>query len=382
MKKVLCAVVALAICLSMVFAAAAYAAPAYDYPTKEFFTKLIPEPKASYIPDDATVISMFEFSASSNFDSEAFINSEYGEVTSLNMATSYSGYMGDMDEALVEYWKENGVVKEGFNLDNEDVNDNYYVYTPADMDADAKYPLLIVSHGGGSNCFAVEGMGFINMIPAEQFIVATAEDTNVENLYAMYETVTAAYPVDTSRVYASGTSMGGMASVSLAAAYPEIIAAIAPNDIAPSLTVDDEQLARLQELVVPMNFTTGLADKYEPYPLSADSTKIDGYNRLLAAFGMDEYAMDAAESEALAAESMNIVEHATGVSFPSVEVVNYLNNRLYVCDFANENDVALLRINIVENKPHMFVGYDAQNAWNFLKQFSRDQETGALVIAD
>ena len=63
-------------------------------------------------------------------------------------------------------------------------------------------------------------------------------------------------------------------------------------------------------------------------------------------------------------------------------MVNYLNNRLYVCDFANENDVALLRINIVENKPHMFVGYDAQNAWNFLKQFSRDQETGALVIAD
>ena len=104
MKKALSAVLTLAICLCTVFSGTVSAAPAYDYPTKGFSTQLIPEPKASYIPDDATVISMFEFSASGNFDSEAFVNSEYGQVTSLNMATSYSGYMRDMDEGLVEYW--------------------------------------------------------------------------------------------------------------------------------------------------------------------------------------------------------------------------------------------------------------------------------------
>lgn len=240
--------------------------------------------------------------------------------------------------------------------------------------------MLIVSHGGGSNCFAVEGMGYINMIPTEKFILATAEDTSVESLYAMYQAVTAAYPVDTSRVYATGTSMGGMASISLAVAYPELIAAIAPNDIAPSLTADDAQIARLQELVMPMNFTTGLADKYAPYPLSADSEKIEGYNQLLSALDLQAHAMDYAESVTLANESVDIVEHATGVRFPNVKAVNYENNRLYVCDFENEDGVALLRINLVENKPHMFVGYDAQNAWNFLKQFSRNQKTGALEI--
>ena len=188
------------------------------------------------------------------------------------------------------------------------------------------------------------------------------------------------YPVDTSRVYATGTSMGGMASISLVAAYPELIAAIAPSDIAPSLTADDAQIARLQELVMPMNFTTGLADKYAPYPLSADSEKIEGYNQLLSALDLQAYAMDYAESVTLANESVDIVEHATGVRFPNVKAVNYENNRLYVCDFENEDGVALLRINLVENKPHMFVGYDAQNAWNFLKQFSRNQKTGALEI--
>lgn len=40
----------------------------------------------------------------------------------------------------------NNVVKNGFNLDNDDINDNYYAYTPADMVTEAQYPLLIVSH--------------------------------------------------------------------------------------------------------------------------------------------------------------------------------------------------------------------------------------------
>lgn len=363
--------------LMLLGAVSALAAPAnYDYPTKDFFSQPIPEPKAPYIPDGTPIISMLEYLGATNFDSAAFINSEYGEVTSISLLTTYSGYLGDMDENLIAYWKEQGVVKEGFNLDNEDTADNYYVYTPADLEADQVYPLLIVSHGGGSNCFAVEGMGYINMIPEEKFILATAEDVGVESLYAMYEQVTEAYPVDKTRVYATGTSMGGMASVSIAAAYPELIAAIAPNDIGPSLNVSEEQLARLKELVVPMNFTTGLADKYYPYPVSS----VNGYNTLLAAFGFEACAMTDEESQKLVAESMDIIEHATGLRFPSVRPVNYINNRLYVADFENADGVVVLRINVVENKPHMIVGYDARNAWDFMKQFSRDLETGALII--
>ena len=382
MKKAISLIAILAMLLGAVSALAA--APSYDYPTKDFFNQPIPEPKAPYIPDGTPIISMVQYLAASNFDTEAFINSEYGEVTSIFQKTSYSGYLSDMDENLIAYWKDQGVVKEGFNLDNEDKADDYYVYTPADMEEGALYPLLFVSHGGGSNCFAVEGMGFINMIPEEKFILATAEDTGVENLYAIYGTVTENYPVDKTRVYATGTSAGGMASVSFAVAYPELIAAIAPNDIAPSLSAAEEQLSKLRELVVPMNFTTGLADKYYPYPLTGagfdGQPKVNGYNTLLSAFGMDAYAMDPAEVDALVADSMDIIEHATGIRFPSVRPVNYINNRLYVADFANADGVTVLRINIVENKPHMFTGYDARNAWDFMKQFSRDLETGALKV--
>ena len=374
MKKIISLLLAALLLGSAVTAMAA--APSYDYPTKDFFSQPIPQPRASYIPEGTPIIDMVKYAGAAHFDADAFINSEYGEVTSLNMATSYSGYTSDVDENLLAYWQERGVTKVGFNLENEDKNDNYYVWAPAEVEEGAKYPLLIVSHGGGSNCFAVEGMGFVNMIPTEKFIVAAAEDTSVANLYAMYEKVTAAYPVDKSRVYATGTSAGGMASVSLAVAYPELIAAIAPNDIGPSMRGEEETFARLRELVVPMNFTTGLADKYYPYPVS----NVSGYNSVLKAFGFDAYAMDQEESAKLIADSMDIVEHATGIRFPNIRLEKYVNNRVYVADFANADGVVVLRINIVENKPHMFVGYDARNAWDFLKQFSRDLETGALKV--
>ncbi len=380
MKKYLAVLLSIMLLLNVAYALAAE--PVYDYSTKDFYTQPIPEPKAPYIPDGTPIISMPEYAGASNFDSKAFINSEYGEVSSRSLLSTYSGYLSDMDENLLAYWKSQGVIKEGFNLDNGDKSDDYYVYTPADMEDGTLYPMIIVSHGGGSNCFAVMGMGFIDMIPEEKFILATAENTSTASLYAMYEKVTESYPVDKTRVYASGTSAGGMASISIAAAYPELIAAIAPNDIAPSLNVSDEELARLRELVVPMNFTTGLADKYYPFPLSGTSNgdvpRISGYNRVLSAFGFDEYAMDPAETERLVAESMDIVEHATGIHFPNVRPVNYIINRVYVADFANADGKVVLRFNIVENKPHMFVGYDARNAWDFLKQFSRDPETGTL----
>ena len=348
----------------------------YEYPTMDFYQQEIPQPRPEYIPDGTPIIDMLKYLGASNFDATAFINSTYGELSSQWLLTTYSGYTSGMDEALLDYWAEKGVNKEGFGLENDAIEDDYYVYTPADMDEDSLYPLLIVSHGGGSDCFSVEGMGFINMIPEEQFILATAEDTSVESLYAMYEYVIANYPVDIARVYATGTSMGGMASINFAAAYPQLVAAIAPNDISLAVDLTDEQLANLQETLVPMNFTAGLADMYHPFPV----TDIDGYNRLLSVFGLDDYAMTAEESQALVADSLDIVEHATGLRLPNVQVVNYTNNRLYVSDFENEEGVTVLRINVVENKPHMFVGMDAQNAWNFMKQYSRNTETGELNV--
>lgn len=378
MKKMISMLLAV---LMLAVSAAAWAQEVedpYPYEGKDFYYQEIPQPRASYIPDGTPILGMLEYAGSSDFDGDAFVNSEYGKLSSVWLRSNYAGYEGDMDEDLLAYWAGLGVTKAQYGGDTEDTADNYYVYTPADMDADKAYPLFIVSHGGGSNCFAVEGMGFINMIPEEQFILATAEDTSVENLYRMYQEVVAAYPVDVTRVYAAGTSMGGMASVNLAVAYPELIAAIAPNDIAPAISGEQEQLDKLSELGMPMQFNTGLADKYDPYPIATD--RLEGYNTLLEVCGFGDYTVTAEESAALVNGSLNIIEHYTGLKFPNTEIVNYENNRMYRNTFTDENGVAMLSINVVENKPHMFVGYDAINAWDFVKQFSRNTETGELGI--
>ena len=363
MKKMLCLVFALCMVFSVVSTALA---ADYDYPTKDFYTNQI--------------LGRIKYSGAKTFDAELFVNSTYGEQTSLFLKTRYA-YAADMDEGLLAQRLAEGIRKEGFNLDNEEKDDNYYVYTPADMDANSVYPLLIVSHGRGATCFTIEGFGFIDLIPTEKFIIATAEDTSVENLYAMYQAVTAAYPVDKTRVYATGTSAGGMASVALAVAYPKLIAAIAPNDIGPSMV--EENVAILKEAAMPISYTTGLADKYQPYPVTSEAvvvgTTITGYNNVLAAFGLDAYAMTSEASAALINSSESFVERATGLRFPNVEALTYTNNTVYRCEIVGTNG-ATLRINVVENKPHMFVGYDARDAWDFLKQFSRDLETGALKV--
>ncbi|MCR4886865.1 MAG: hypothetical protein K5919_08110 [Clostridiales bacterium] len=364
MKKLLSMLFVVCLMLSLV---SAVLAEDYDYPTKDFF--------------DDRIKGRVKYSGAENFDVDQFINSEYGEQTSLVLKTRYA-YSEDMDEALLAQRKAEGIMKEGFNLDTEDKADNYYVYSPVDMEEGTLYPLLFVNHGGGAAAFTIEGFGFIDLIPTEKFIIASAEDTSVENLYAIYEAVTAKYPVDRTRVYSTGTSAGGMASVSIAVAYPKLIAAIAPNDIGPSMST--ENAAVLKDAAMPISYTTGLADKYHPYPVAsaeanAVATGISGYNNLLSAFGLEEYAMTEELSASLLSESESFIERATGLRFPNVEQLTYINNSVYRCEIVGANG-ATLRINVVENKPHMFIGYDARDAWNFLKQFSRDTETGELKV--
>ena len=51
---------------------------------------------------------------------------------------------------------------------------------------------------------------------------------NVETLKDLVESLAAQYPVDRSRIYLTGLSMGGYGSWSLSIAHPELFAAVAP----------------------------------------------------------------------------------------------------------------------------------------------------------
>jgi predicted esterase len=331
-----------------------YASNKYFYEGKSFYTSPIPGELPSYIPKGTTPLDMIVYTASSNFDKDAFVNSEYGKLSASYLYATRAGFNGEMDPQLLEYWKERGVIKVQYGGETKETTDNYYIYTPANMknDGSQKYPLIIFNHGSGSNAFACEGTGFIQMIEKEQFIVAVAEDVSAKNIYdRVYETAITKYPVDKSRVYVAGTSMGAMAALDFAAQYPELVTAVAPFDISPKITVTDEQKAKLKNLGMPMVFTTGLSDKYNAYPMNTNQMNgIDGYNTLLDVAGFEKYALTAEESAALVNDSMNIIERYTGLRFPYTKIQHYVNNRLYMNDFVNDQGICMLKIIVVENK--------------------------------
>lgn len=129
------------------------------------------------------------------------------------------------------------------------VNNGYahtwYEYVPPQLrGSKEKVPLLFYFHGIGCvPLYGAEQSGWHDIADKEGFIVvypkpATNKMWNVWDepilpsdhafVLALVDHMKKTYPIDESRIYISGFSMGGMMTHSLACAYPDIFAAAAP----------------------------------------------------------------------------------------------------------------------------------------------------------
>lgn len=110
-----------------------------------------------------------------------------------------------------------------------------YIYMPK-VKKNEKIPVVFTFHGrGGSATDVVHGSGWDKVAKKEKFMVVSPQYDGYANSYTItgdlmkiVNYITQNYNVDTSRIYASGFSMGGAASVALARDYPSVFAAIAP----------------------------------------------------------------------------------------------------------------------------------------------------------
>ncbi len=129
------------------------------------------------------------------------------------------------------------------------VNDGFahtwYVYVPPQLRGTTrKVPLLFNFHGG--NCvplYCAEQSGWHDVADEQGFIVvypraSTKKSWNVMDdadrpsdiafVLALVKRMEETYPIDESRIYLSGFSMGSMMTNALACSYPELFAAAAP----------------------------------------------------------------------------------------------------------------------------------------------------------
>ena len=95
-------------------------------------------------------------------------------------------------------------------------------------------PLVLGFHGGGDSCFFFATMaGWAKICHRHNFLLVTIENhlnSTATEMIELIEQLKKKYPIDSSRIYATGFSMGGCKTWDLIQEYPEVLAAAAPMD--------------------------------------------------------------------------------------------------------------------------------------------------------
>jgi polyhydroxybutyrate depolymerase len=163
---------------------------------------------------------------------------------------------------------------------------SYVIRIPGELPkGDGRLPLVLVLHGGGGNADNAEKMtGFTDKARTEGFIVVYPEGTgrrkdklltwnaghccgfamdhrvdDVGFISALIDKLIESYPVDPTRIYATGMSNGGMMTHRLGIELSNRFAAIAP--VVGTLFGDEKR----PELPVSVIMLNGMLDKSVPY---------------------------------------------------------------------------------------------------------------------
>lgn len=343
-------------------------------------------------------------------DAAAIIKKAYGEMFSTTMripavkqglhsaGTPYQGY--SFDQAPYSLAARN-VVTNGVTLGGISVFPHqedrfsgiksrageylqtWYEYVPSEVLQNkvgpGTVPLLIALHGGGDDPQAfVEEVGWLEMATQKRFIIVAPEhqglysDQSVlgESIAALAAYMMKTYPaIDASRVYASGYSMGGGATLTIATSHPTMLAAVV--DMAGAMfTFTDKMEPQFKETDLPFMYLTSAYDLQpninpEDGSLSDNSQKL--LNRFLLFNNMNQISYDfrAHPKCGFQADTWS-------------ETLLNGEHKNFIWRLNNKQGVPMVALSYTAGLIHALYPQYANIAWEYLIQFSRDQKTGAI----
>jgi hypothetical protein len=178
------------------------------------------------------------------------------------------------------------------------------------------------------------------------------------------------YPaVDPSRVYASGYSMGGIATNDIAVTHPRMLAAVV-NMAGAAYNFTDGMGAQFKGTDLPFMFLTSAYDstrniKWDDGSLTENVqvllNKFLGYNKM----GQLSYDFTAHPKCGFQADAWS-------------EQVLKNEHRSYVWYLSNKQNVPMVALSYTADLIHALYPEYAGIAWEYMKRFSRDQKTGAV----
>ena len=253
-------------------------------------------------------------------------------------------------------------------------------------------PLILCNHGGGDDPVqAADEMGLITLagserialvapryatdIPTNTIMDGSPFDVNGQSLPALVKYMLDTYPaLDPARVYATGYSMGGAATVQAVECAPQLFAAAVPMAAGTPwgiYTPTDVEAAAFKTYDVPMMFTTSQYDLDGAFS-QKDNTLGKGYQEVISRFS------DFDEKGAI---NFDFATYPM-VGFNADKTVNIILNDEYANTTwykNNQQGVPMIAVSYTELLPHGLHPEYGTLAWNFLKHYSRNTTTGELV---
>lgn len=332
------------------------------------------------------------------FNIDDLVNSPLGESMVENIS-NFLLYPDENDPAVYQYWEDLGIKKELHDGDDEDRK--WSTFTPLEAyeeeNADKEYPVLFVFHGNNNPIYLVESWGYAQLCAEEEFICVMpwaknggkSEDPEQEGVFLdeemdrILEILREEYPIDESRIYATGFSLGGRSTVLQALHYPNMFAAIGVGGqhlagVSGESTIPEEKWDALKETPVIQMAGTNDRNHHFPYGQKGD-TQIDALNRWFDINGID-WEFTAEECLEIADTSENLAERKLGLKSDDTYIQYYDGTQYYTADYYNEDNINMMKIIAIEGMPHWLSGSFARIVWNFLKQYARDTETGELIV--
>ena len=356
--------------------------------------------------------------ANADFDMDAYAETE----TFTNICRNVACYATNSDEgseAVRDYWKKKGLIKELHRADEPGYK--WASYLPADSDRNPgkHYPLLFVMHGANNPIFLAESYGYTDIAAREGLIVIIPENESLEFMDQLYQTALKTFPVDSSRVYMVGYSLGGIMTSRNAIAHPERYAAVGVGgmlfaageletythlsvDWAPG-AVTEEMIAKAAEKKLPVCECMGEQEFIHILPVTKDpvadtpispvlfdgappsiqlfqsKNKIASVNNWRRIAGCEPVAED--EVRRIATSSADIVTEKLGFPFERSTVLQLEGRSHFVGDCINPAGENLARFVCIAKSSHWPGTSLCEITWDFIRKFSRDPMTGRLLSA-
>ena len=344
------------------------------------------------------IAGLFQAMGDSEADAQAIADSEDGRLIAERMAVMA---MPEASEASRAFWagQGKGLKKEvhGEGLEKW----SSFLPLAAEREPERRFPLIFCLHGAHNPIQLTESYGVMQVAAREECVVIAPENENWESISRLLEYAKDNYPVDTRRVYAIGYSFGGFMSSRNALAHPEVFAGVGMGGMlfagdCPGHDLDGQwydayklteaMLERAERLGLPALLFMGEHEMLRLLPLwrepegevrdgviplqSADKQRAFNNWRRVGGCGPCAFLKEGEDGDP--------TERSIGARFERTEVQTHHGRRYFIGDSLTETGECLFRAVACEGMVHWPTVMFAELAWEHLRRFARDPETGRL----